>query len=59
MLKPEEREKIIEDIESEGFCYNFLHYDNYKWIKDEEFHKLRKEFVYAAQKLADYLYYDL
>ena len=59
MLKPDEREDVIQSIEQEGFGYTFIHYDDFKEIKDEEFHKLREEFVKAAQKLADYLYFDL
>jgi len=59
MLKPDERNKIIEDIECEGFCYNFIDYTSYKEIKDEKFHELRKKFVESAHELADYLYYIL
>jgi len=58
MLKKEERQKIHEDIESEGFLYNFLHYTDYPEIEDLHFHGLREDFIEAAMKLADYICYD-
>lgn len=42
-------------IENEGFGYVFLDYSNFEDIQDEEFHKLRKEFLKSAVKLADYI----
>jgi hypothetical protein len=56
MLKPEERQKIFEDVECEGFMYAFYNYSDYEEIKDKNFHYLRKSLINAAQKLADYCY---
>lgn len=42
-------------VENEGFDYAFRHYSDFREVKDEEFHKLRKAYVDAAQALEDYL----
>lgn len=45
-------------IANEGFDYAFQHYSDFKEVKDEKFHKLRKEYLQAAKDLARYLDID-
>lgn len=46
--------KVAETVESEGFHYAFYHYSDFKKIKDEQFHKLRTDYLKTAKALADY-----
>ena len=46
---------VVAVVENEGFDYAFRSYINFKDVKDVEFHLLRKAYVEAAQRLADYL----
>lgn len=46
---------VRDTVENEGFHYCFTGYSDFQDIKDDEFHKLRKAYVEAAEKLADYL----
>ena len=57
-MNKDEREYVISTIENEGFEYAFVHYSYFEEIPDEEFHKLRKEFLDARNKLADYVKWD-
>lgn len=41
-------------VENEGFDYAFVHYTDFKNIKDEKFHELREAFLKARQELIDY-----
>ena len=47
----EEWNNVQYRMESEGFEYCFLHYDDFTYIKDEEFHKLRLETIAKMQEL--------
>ena len=49
-----DKEEIIEVIDEEGFDYTFLEYSDFEEIEDEEFHKLRKNYIRAANKLRDF-----
>ena len=49
------RQTVLEDVECEGFEYAFLHYDDYKWVNDEEFQKRLSAFREARKKLAEYV----
>ena len=40
---------------AEGFHYCFRHYSYFSEIKDEEFHKLRLEYIESSKKLKDYI----
>ena len=51
-------EDLLNRIDHEGFDYCFVHYSDFKNIKDERFHKLRDAFVTARQKLADYIGFE-
>jgi hypothetical protein len=42
-------------VGTEGFEYAFIHYDDFKAVKDPEFHKLRAAYVQAHKELYDYL----
>lgn len=42
-------------MEEEGFEYCFRGYSDWKELKDEKFHKLREEYLFAAGKLQEYV----
>lgn len=46
----------LEDrIENEGFEYAFIYYSDFKEIKDDRFHELRKAYVKAHNDLEEYI----
>ncbi len=49
---------VVETIENEGFYYAMKDYSDYTEVEDEEFHKLRKEFLETGEKLGEYLRID-
>lgn len=42
-------------VDNEGFDYAFMCYSDFDDIKDLEFHKLRKEYINAHEKLQSYI----
>jgi len=42
-------------IENEGFDYAFRNYSDFKEVDDPEFHKLRQDYVNAANALEKYV----
>ena len=50
-MTEDEKSEVMTTVDSEGFDYAFCDYSNFDEIKDEEFHKLRKEFKEASKKL--------
>jgi len=55
-------EKELEDwktvhyrMDAEGIDYCFEHYSSFEEIKDEEFHKLRLEFLESMKKIRNYV----
>lgn len=42
-------------IRDEGFHYCFTHYSDFREIQDEEFHKLRKEYLLSSAQLLSYV----
>ena len=40
---------------NEGIDYCFEHYSSFEEIKDEEFHKLRQEFLESMKKIREYV----
>lgn len=46
---------VLEIIDQEGFDYCFLHYTDFKEIKDKKFHKLIDDYVEATKKLENYI----
>lgn len=49
---------VVDTVENEGFYYAMKDYSDFKEVKDEEFHKLRKEFLEAGERLGKYLRLD-
>jgi hypothetical protein len=42
-------------MDNEGIDYCFEHYSRFEEIKDEEFHKLRLEFLESMKKIRNYV----
>ena len=42
-------------MDNEGIDYCFEHYSSFEEIKDEEFHKLRLEFLSSMFKIREYV----
>jgi hypothetical protein len=42
-------------MREEGIDYCFEHYSSFKEIEDEEFHKLRMEFLDSMKKIREYV----
>lgn len=42
-------------MDDEGIDYCFEHYSSFEEIKDEEFHKLRLEFLESMKKIREYV----
>ena len=54
-MSAEERQNVLGVIESEGFDYAFASYGDFQEIKDEQFHKLRKEYLKARRAFAKHI----
>lgn len=54
-MKKEDAEYLLSRMNQEGFHYCFESYSNFEDIKDERFHKLRKEYLESAKKLKEYI----
>ena len=54
----EERKAVCAKLEWEGGLEYLIGGSNFPEIKDERFHKLREDFVKAANALTDYLRYN-
>lgn len=48
-----QKQAVMDIVDNEGFDYAFVHFSDFEDIENEEFHKLRKEYLNARQKLAD------
>lgn len=46
-------------MDNEGIGYCFEHYSHFEEIKDEEFHKLRLEFLDSMRKIREYVKYKI
>lgn len=57
-MKPKDLDYIRDTVENEGFEYAFVHYSDFKEVKDEEFHKLRKAYADAYAALSEYLHIE-
>jgi hypothetical protein len=42
-------------MKHEGFYYCFKHYSRFEEIKDEEFHRLRMNYLQSANELEEYI----
>jgi hypothetical protein len=47
--------KLLEDIECEGFHDAIHHYDDYSQIPDQKFQELYQQCLKASKELAEYL----
>jgi hypothetical protein len=56
-MKKKEANEVLSIIYCEGYNYSFAEYSDFEEIKDEEFHKLRKDYVKAQEKLENYLFH--
>ena len=54
-MKLRDIEDVVSKVGMEGFDYCFREYSKFKEVKDEKFHKLREEYVSAANNLEKYL----
>ena len=48
-------EKVSYRMDAEGFHYCFKHYSSFEEIKDENFHKLIKEYLEISDKIKEYV----
>jgi hypothetical protein len=55
MSKLEDFNYVACKISDEGFHYCFAHYSDFDEIDDPEFHRLRQEYLLAAEKLENYV----
>ena len=46
---------VYDRIEQEGFWYCFDSYSDFREVKDEKFHQLRKQLVASGNELKDYV----
>jgi hypothetical protein len=53
-MKTKDRNIIKDTVEQEGFDYAFRHYSHFEDVKDQEFHRLRENYLKASQELIDY-----
>ena len=51
----EEWEYVYYKMIDEGFHYCFKHYSSFEDIKDEEFHRLRINYLQSANDLEEYI----
>lgn len=51
----EEWEYVYYKMMEEGFHYCFKHYSSFEDIKDEEFHRLRTNYLKSANDLEEYI----
>lgn len=58
MLSPQDKQSILETIDSEGFDYAFAHYSDFLDIKDKEFHKAREQYLKARNELMKVIDYS-
>ena len=42
-------------MDAEGFHYCFKHYSSFREVEDEEFHRLRNEFLTSMKNIEEYV----
>ena len=57
-MKLKDVKYVLSKIDDEGFDYCFLHYSDFREIEDEEFHRLRDNYLKAQKQLEEYLLYS-
>ncbi len=55
-MKKDDAEYILSKIHNEGFHYCFSSYSKFLDIEDEEFHKLRLQYINSIEELTNYIY---
>lgn len=56
IMNPEEASDVLNSINQEGFHYCFNNFSMWSHIKDEYFHKLRKDYIEITKDLTAYLH---
>lgn len=54
-MTEQEKKRVRDDIDNEGFHYNFHSYDTYDWIEDPKFHDLREAYLQSVEDLEEYI----
>lgn len=54
-MNGQDRRRVRDTVENEGFDYCFVDYSDFDEIQDDEFHRLRKAYVDARKALEDYI----
>lgn len=55
IMTEKQRKYVRHTVEGEGFDYTFRYYTEFKEVSDRTFHKLRKNYIKAANALDDYI----
>lgn len=56
-MATKEMQTVRDHLEAEGSLeYTFIYYSNFYAITDKKFHKLRKKYIKAHEKLSGYIY---
>lgn len=48
-------EDVVDDIDSEGFDYALIYFDDYSDVQDEKFQELYKQYKESRNALSNYL----
>ena len=54
-MTQKDKEYLQAKIDNEGFDYAFIHYSDFKEVKDEKFHQFREAYVKAYDDLLGYI----
>lgn len=54
-MTDEEKALVVGTIDQEGFDYTFRNYTDFRDIKDPQFHRLRKQYLAASNRLLKYI----
>ena len=49
-MEPKDKKYVLAIIDNEGFDYAFHSYSDFDRVKDDEFHRLRQEYLDAHKK---------
>jgi hypothetical protein len=56
-MKTEDKKMVVEAIDGEGFDYAMIYYSDWKEVKDENFHTLRKQYINAKREIKKHIDY--
>lgn len=54
-MNNDDKQEVLDLIDSEGFDYCFIHKTQFQNIKDDKFHQLRLAYIEAHNNLLEYL----